>query len=677
MAEAAGLPLARPALAVLLAGLLVTALATGLQVQQNRAAATSRLDALAERAADRLVERMRHYEHGLRGTRGLVMAVGPEAIDRETFRRYQARRDLGREFPGALGFGYIVRVPAERRAAFEARAAADGWPGFSVRQLAPHGGPLSVIQYIEPVASNRDAVGLDIASEASRRLAAEQSARSGEPTLTAPITLVQATGQPRRGFLLLLPVYRDGTPRGTAAEREAALLGWSYAPLVVDAVLQGVDLYAESLALALRDAPGAPPFHTADDYPQAAAGGLTRTLQRTLYGRSWQIELRARPRFIAELNLVSPATVALLGTLASALLAALLQLREQGRQRAHQARAAQARLLRIAENSSDAIVSQTLDGVVTGWNRAAEQLFGWPAAEAIGRPLAELILPEGQQDESLLQLRRVATGEALPPFDTVRRRRDGTLVDVSVAATPITDDDGQVVGVGKTLRDIGPRRALERQLQAFNALLEHQVDERTAQLETARHDLQTILDAMPSMVGYWDRLLINRFANKAYRRWFGADPGALPGRTMRELLGDALYAKNLPYAEAALRGQAQTFERSIAGPDGKLRHSLAHYLPDMVDGEVRGFYALVHDVTELTENRLRLAALLEERALAQQRLENILRGTNVGTWEWNVQTGETRFNERWAEIAGWRLDELAPTSIDTWTSLTHPDDLKL
>jgi PAS domain S-box-containing protein len=79
-------------------------------------------------------------------------------------------------------------------------------------------------------------------------------------------------------------------------------------------------------------------------------------------------------------------------------------------------------------------------------------------------------------------------------------------------------------------------------------------------------------------------------------------------------------------------------------------------------------FGLSHDITERVEAEQRLTN-------EQQRLSNILWGTGAGTWEWNVQTGETRFNERWAEIVGYRLEELAPVNIDTWMRLAHPDDL--
>ena len=95
----------------------------------------------------------------------------------------------------------------------------------------------------------------------------------------------------------------------------------------------------------------------------------------------------------------------------------------------------------------------------------------------------------------------------------------------------------------------------------------------------------------------------------------------------------------------------------------------------------------MHDITErkLAEKLLRthnetLEQLVNERTLElqeeRQRLLDIVRGTNAGTWEWNIQTGETSFNERWAEMIGYTLEEISPVSIETWMNFAHPDDLK-
>ncbi len=137
------------------------------------------------------------------------------------------------------------------------------------------------------------------------------------------------------------------------------------------------------------------------------------------------------------------------------------------------------------------------------------------------------------------------------------------------------------------------------------------LQERTAHLEGARRDLRNILDAIPSVVGYWDRELRNRFANHAYQDWFGLDPAAMPGVHLGRVLGDRFEA-NRPHIEGALRGEPQVFERSLPTTDGGERNTSTHYLPDVVDGEVRGFYAFVYDVTQQTQDKALLAAALRE-----------------------------------------------------------------
>lgn len=109
--------------------------------------------------------------------------------------------------------------------------------------------------------------------------------------------------------------------------------------------------------------------------------------------------------------------------------------------------------------------------------------------------------------------------------------------------------------------------------------------------------LRRILSTLPAMVAYWDVHQRCRFANQDYERWFGVKPEWVVGRTLEDLLGP-IYPLNRPYIEGALRGEPQLFEREIPDPKGgPPRHSQAHYIPDVVDGVVRGFSVLVADIT--------------------------------------------------------------------------------
>jgi PAS domain S-box-containing protein len=143
----------------------------------------------------------------------------------------------------------------------------------------------------------------------------------------------------------------------------------------------------------------------------------------------------------------------------------------------------------------------------------------------------------------------------------------------------------------------------------------------TEALDTdAAYHMRLLVDRVPSMLAYWDRDLRCRFANRAYEAWFGVSPDHLLGISIRDLLGPDLFAKNEPFMRKALAGERQVFERLIPGPGGIQRHSLAEYIPDSVDGVVRGFLVQVTNVTELKETQ---AALQREQGLRSQIEEHV------------------------------------------------------
>ncbi|HEV2693143.1 MAG TPA: ATP-binding protein [Verrucomicrobiae bacterium] len=121
------------------------------------------------------------------------------------------------------------------------------------------------------------------------------------------------------------------------------------------------------------------------------------------------------------------------------------------------------RLAAIIEYSDDAIISKTVDGIIIGWNHGAERLYGFMAEEIIGSPIAILYPPDHYQ-EYLATMKEVKAGRKVPAFDTVRRRKDGSLVNVSVGFTPIEAHDGQILGASKNSHDITRLKKLEAQV---------------------------------------------------------------------------------------------------------------------------------------------------------------------------------------------------------------------
>ncbi|CAG0963329.1 Oxygen sensor histidine kinase NreB [Rhodocyclaceae bacterium] len=189
-----------------------------------------------------------------------------------------------------------------------------------------------------------------------------------------------------------------------------------------------------------------------------------------------------------------------------------------------------------------------------------------------------------------------------------------------------------------------------------------------AERELRQHerDLRSILDHMPAMIGYWDRNLRNRFGNHAYHRWFGIDPARMPGMHIREVIGEERYRLNLPYIEGALRGEPQLFERAIPAPDGgEVRHSLAHYIPDMLDGQVQGFYVLVTNITAVKKAETDLRASEERyRSVVEDQTEVICRFRRDGVF--------TFVNDVYCRFFGKSADELLG---HCWQPAAHGDDL--
>jgi PAS domain S-box-containing protein len=139
------------------------------------------------------------------------------------------------------------------------------------------------------------------------------------------------------------------------------------------------------------------------------------------------------------------------------------------------------RLAAIVESSQDVIISKSLDGTIRSWNHEAERVLGYTADEAIGQRIT-LIIPPEREDEERVIMARLRRGERIEPFDTVRRAKDGRLVDLSIAVSPVRDATGHVIGASKVARDISERKKIEEELRTadrrkdeFLAVLAHEL----------------------------------------------------------------------------------------------------------------------------------------------------------------------------------------------------------
>lgn len=139
-----------------------------------------------------------------------------------------------------------------------------------------------------------------------------------------------------------------------------------------------------------------------------------------------------------------------------------------------QAEATLSQLAAIVESSEDAIISKTLDGTIVSWNASAQKLYGYTVTEAIGRSIS-VLLPADRLDEEAQFLKRLQQGEHIQHYETVRRRKDGTLVDISLTVSPIKDATGKIIGASKIARDITQQRAIAKMKSEFISIVSHEL----------------------------------------------------------------------------------------------------------------------------------------------------------------------------------------------------------
>ncbi|MGB0007380.1 MAG: PAS domain S-box protein [Candidatus Sulfotelmatobacter sp.] len=288
-------------------------------------------------------------------------------------------------------------------------------------------------------------------------------------------------------------------------------------------------------------------------------------------------------------------------------------------------------LAAIVESSDDAIISKTLEGVITAWNRGAERTFGYSSSEAIGKPMMMLIPSERVSEESDI-LGRIRRGESVKHFETVRLRKDGTRVDISEAISPIRDASGAIVGASKIARDITERKAAELRLAAQTEELSRQAAELTRSqqaLEEQARMLKLVLDSMGEGLIAADR--DGRFLlwNDSASRLMGRGPADLSTEQWtphyKVFLPDGITpypSEDLPLVRA-LRGEPAQVELIVEQNEPESRACLEVSTRPMKDAEggLCGGVAILRDISERKAAEAVQTKQAEELAASRRALE--------------------------------------------------------
>lgn len=330
----------------------------------------------------------------------------------------------------------------------------------------------------------------------------------------------------------------------------------------------------------------------------------------------------------------------------AALEAANAQLRRQIKE-SQQSELIAARLAAIVESSVDAIIGKDLQSIVTSWNAGAERMFGYTAEEMIGRSITLLIPPDREDDEKQI-LARIKRGERVEHFETVRRRKDGGLIDVSVTVSPIRDASGAIVGASKVARDITEQKRFGEERENLLRLIEHSPD------FIATADLEGRITFMNSgarkMIG-WDlekdphTLHFTDYVPPEWRDFF-----------LRTVLATAE-------------------ERGLWEGEMQLRHIQTGALVDVfrstfllrnAAGQPSAFATVTRDITKAKRAELELRK-------SRETLRLTLDAARIGHWDLDLITREASRSVQHDRIFGY--EELLPEwNYERFLAHVHPED---
>jgi PAS domain S-box-containing protein len=313
----------------------------------------------------------------------------------------------------------------------------------------------------------------------------------------------------------------------------------------------------------------------------------------------------------------------------------------------------QAKLAAIVESSHDAIIGKDLNGIITTWNTGAEHIFGYAAREVIGQSITILVPPD-RVDELRGILERIRSGERVDHFETVRRRKDGTLLDISLTVSPIIDGSGNIVGASKVARDISERKLAEESLR---------------QSETYLTEAQRL-----SHTGSWAfDVASNRYVytSEESDRIFGIDPhGEKP---TREVIFERIHPEDRSSwkrnLEKSLREKVDTTDDyRVVLPDGTVRH--IHTIRHPVVNSAGEVVKLVGTSIDITERKLAEESLRQSEAY----LTEAQRLSHTGSWALDVATNRYVYtSEEFDRLFGFDSQAEAPTR-EAVLERMHPDD---
>lgn len=307
-----------------------------------------------------------------------------------------------------------------------------------------------------------------------------------------------------------------------------------------------------------------------------------------------------------------------------------------------------ASLAAIVNSTEDAIIGESLDGLILSWNRGAEKLYGYTAAEVLGRP-SLLLSPPEIPDEMGTVLRHISRGKETERYETVRIAKDGRRIDVAITSSPIINRIGELIGVSAITRDITGRKRAQEKLSESEA------------------QFRTLANAIPQLCWMANADGWVFWYNRRWYEYTGATPEQVEGWAWQSLHDpEVLPAVMERWNGSIASGELFDMVFPLRGADGIFRPFLTRVMPLRgKDGKITRWFGTNTDISEQTITEEKLRRVLEQRDQAME-------AGDLGTWDYRFESSEFSWDERCQNMFGVSTGDRI--DYDSEIQLIHPED---